>query len=104
VDLAVATASRHKHVREWQGRRWSHTIDPRTGEPVANPLVSVTVLHPQCQHADALATTLMVLGPEDGFAFAQRRKLAALFVEHDGAQYLGHRSRRWTELVHHDPA
>jgi thiamine biosynthesis lipoprotein len=104
VDLSIATSGNRWHMQERQGRRWFHTIDPRTGTPTASSLVSVTVLHAQCQHADALATTLMVLGPKDGFTFAQRHRLAALFVEHDGTRYLNRPSRRWAELVRPDPA
>jgi len=78
--LAIATSGDRWHVREHQGRRWSHTLDPRTGEPVAHTLASVSVLHPECMHADALATVLTVLGPDDGMDFAERHGVAALFV------------------------
>jgi thiamine biosynthesis lipoprotein len=86
VDLACAASSRRWQTRASHEGRWPHTIDPRTGEPVANSLASVTVLHSKCEHADALATALTVLGLEHGLAFAQRHKLAALFVENDGAR------------------
>ena len=43
-------------------------------------LASVTVLHRRCMQADALATALLVLGPDDGFALAERLNLAARFV------------------------
>lgn len=78
--LSIATSGNRWHVREQDGQRWSHTIDPRSGEPARHALSSVTVLHPECMHADALSTILTVLGPEDGFAFAQRHAVAALFV------------------------
>ena len=83
--LAVATSGDRWHAQEHAGRRWSHTIDPRNGEPVSPDLASVTVLHPQCMHADALATALTVLGPVNGAAFAQRHGIAALFVCRDAA-------------------
>lgn len=98
--LAIATSGDRWHQREHAGRRWSHTIDPRSGEPVPAGLASVTVLHAQCMHADALATVLTVLGPEEGFAFAEARDIAALFVAH-AAQGDGPPSLRatpaWTE-------
>lgn len=78
--LAVATSGDRWHAHEHAGRRWSHTIDPRNGEPASPDVASVTVLHPQCMHADALATALAVLGPTEGLAFAQRHDIAALFV------------------------
>jgi thiamine biosynthesis lipoprotein len=98
--LAIATSGDRWHQREHAGHRWSHTIDPRSGEPVAVGLASVTVLHAQCMHADALATVLTVLGPEEGFAFAEARGIAALFVAHaadgDGRPSL-HATPAWTE-------
>ena len=80
-DMAIATSGDHWHAFDQGGRRYSHTIDPRTGEPVAHGLTSVTVLHAECMQADALATVLTVLGPRDGLAFAEARGLAALLCE-----------------------
>lgn len=80
-DMAIATSGDHWHAFEHGGRRYSHTIDPRTGEPVAHALASVTVLHPECMHADALATVLTVLGPVEGLAFATGQGVAALLCE-----------------------
>ncbi|TPG23429.1 FAD:protein FMN transferase [Variovorax guangxiensis] len=94
-DLAVATSGDRWHAHEQAGRRWSHTIDPRSGEPAAPDLSSVTVLHPQCMHADALATTLAVLGAAEGLAFAQRHDIAALFVSRDVAGPRAIASHAW---------
>lgn len=79
-DMAVATSGDLWHGFEQDGRHYAHTIDPRTGEPVAHGLCSVTVLHPQCMQADALATVLTVLGPREGLAFARDRGMAALLA------------------------
>jgi len=79
-DLAVATSGSAEHFFDAGGHRYSHTIDPRSGAPVAHDLVSVSVLHRECMHADALATALSVLGPEEGMAHAERLGLAARFV------------------------
>lgn len=83
ADMAIATSGDRWHRREHEGRRWSHTIDPRNGEPVSHALASVTVLHAQCMQADALATVLTVLGPDEGLAFAEHHDIAALFIGHD---------------------
>ncbi|SFO78593.1 thiamine biosynthesis lipoprotein [Variovorax sp. OK605] len=85
ADLAVATSGDRWHTRTDAGRSWSHTIDPRTGEPAAHALASVTVLHAECMQADALATVLTVLGPDEGFSFAERHGIAALFLSHGDA-------------------
>jgi thiamine biosynthesis lipoprotein len=98
-DMAVATSGDRWHRRRHEGRSWSHTLDPRCGEPTRHALQAVTVLHRQCMHADALATVLTVLGPDDGLAFAQRRGIAALFVCREDA---GHRmiaSNAWATQV-----
>ncbi|MES2534193.1 MAG: FAD:protein FMN transferase [Pseudomonadota bacterium] len=82
--MAIATSGDRWHVHEQGGRRWSHTIDPRSGEPLSATLASVTVLHAQCMHADALATALLVLGASEGPAFAERHRIAAAFVRRNG--------------------
>lgn len=83
-DLSVATSGDEFRRFESDGRRYSHTIDPRNGAPVPHALVSVTVLHPSCMQADALATALTVLGPQAGWQLAERDGLAALFVREAG--------------------
>lgn len=82
--LAVATSGDYRKFFMHEGRRYAHTIDPRTAMPVANGLASVTVVHPQCMAADAWSTALTVLGPEQGLAMAERQGLAARFVLRDG--------------------
>jgi len=78
--MGVSTSGDYRDFREIDGRRLSHTIDPRTAAPVTHGLASVTVLHPSAATADAWATALMVLGPEEGMALARGRELAALFI------------------------
>ena len=80
ADTAIATSGDRWHVRDGDGRRWAHAIDPRSGEPVRHALTSVSVLHASCMEADALATALTVLGPEEGLAFARAHGIAALFA------------------------
>lgn len=81
-NTAIATSGDHWHVFEHAGQRYSHSLDPRSGAPVAHGLSSVTVVHEQCMQADALATVLTVLGPQEGLDFAQARGLSALLVSH----------------------
>ena len=57
--LAIATSGDSQRWFDASGRRWSHTIDPRSGWPVSDRLASVTVLHRRCMQADALATALL---------------------------------------------
>ncbi len=60
--------------------RLSHTIDPNTGYPVTHNLASVTVVANNCMYADAMATAMMVLGFEAGFALAETENLACHFI------------------------
>jgi thiamine biosynthesis lipoprotein len=78
--LAVATSGDYRRYFHHAHRRASHTLDPRTGFPVANDVASVTVLAPTCMAADALSTALTVMGVETGLAFAEARGLAARFL------------------------
>ncbi|MYM66138.1 FAD:protein FMN transferase [Pseudoduganella sp. FT55W] len=78
--LSVATSGDYRRYFEMNGRRYSHTIDPRNGMPIANDLASVTVVHPQCMAADAWSTALTVLGSRDGLQLAEQQGLAARFV------------------------
>jgi thiamine biosynthesis lipoprotein len=84
ADAAVATSGDAHNVFEWRGRRFGHVIDPRSGWPVEHQLTSVSVVASTAMTADALATALFVLGPEQGRLDAEREGLAALFVLRDG--------------------
>lgn len=86
--LAIATSGDYRRYFEQGERRYSHTLDPRGGLPIDNTVASVTVLHRQCMHADALATALSVLGAHAGMAYANRRQLAALFVLREGDGFI----------------
>lgn len=81
---ALATSGDYRNFKLENGRRRSHIIDPRTGYPVEHALVSVSVLAQDCMTADAWATALMVLGPEEGKLTAEREKLQVLFLIQDG--------------------
>lgn len=80
---AMATSGDYRNYYERDGLFLSHLIDPRTGRPIAHGLASVTVIHDSCTDADAYATALIVLGPEEGYAVAGRLGLAALFILRD---------------------
>jgi thiamine biosynthesis lipoprotein len=79
-DLAIATSGDYRNFFEIDGVRATHILDPRTGRPISNHLASVTVMDRLAVRADAFATALMVLGPDQGLALAERLNLAALFL------------------------
>ena len=65
-DKGVATSGDYRRYFTLEGRRFSHIVDPRTGETVEEVPMSVTVVAPDATTADALATGIFVLGPEEG--------------------------------------
>lgn len=80
TNTGMATSGDYRNFFEYEGQRYSHTIDPRTGKPVKHSLASVTVIDDMAWRADALATALLVMGPEDGMAFANREDLSVLML------------------------
>jgi thiamine biosynthesis lipoprotein len=80
TDAAMATSGDYRNFFEYDGQRYSHTIDPRSGRPITHNVAAVTVVGDSAADADALATALLVLGPEDGLALAAREKIAAYFL------------------------
>jgi len=66
TDGAMATSGDYRNFFEIDQNRYSHVIDPRSGYPVANGVVSATVLSADCTFADGLATALIVMKPDKG--------------------------------------
>lgn len=79
-DLAVATSGDYRRYLEVGKQRLAHTMDARSGAPVNNAVASVTVLARTCMQADAWATALLVAGPDEGLAMAQRMGMDVLFL------------------------
>lgn len=83
---AVATSGDYRNFFEYEGERYSHVIDARSGRPPTHDLASVTVVGDSAAVADAMATALMVLGPMEGMELAEREQVAAYFqLRTDGA-------------------
>jgi thiamine biosynthesis lipoprotein len=79
-NVSVATSGDYRNFFEHDGKRYSHSIDPRTGRPVSDELAGVTVISTSTAYADAVATAFLVLGPEDGHALAEKLRIAAYFL------------------------
>lgn len=82
-DVAMATSGDYRNFFEQGGQRYSHTIDPRSGQSVQHRLASVTVFASTCAEADGWATALMALGDRLAPAVADRHGIEALFIVRD---------------------
>jgi thiamine biosynthesis lipoprotein len=78
-DQSVASSGDYRNFFTVDGKRYAHTLDPRTGRPVDHNLAGVSVILPSAMQADTMATLLMVLGPKEGPIYAQANELPALF-------------------------
>jgi thiamine biosynthesis lipoprotein len=84
---ALATSGDYRNVRVIEGKRRTHVVDPRSGLPVEQKIASASVIAPTCMEADAVATALMVLGPEEGLAWVEDRPwLETLLMIREGGR------------------
>ncbi len=83
-DMAMATSGNYRNFYYKNGRKYAHTIDPKTGYPVQHSILSATVLAGSCARADAYATAFMVMGMEQAQKILARHKdLMAYFIYTD---------------------
>jgi FAD:protein FMN transferase len=83
-DAAVATSGTYRHEAVLDGETVTHTMDPRTGAPLAGDLASVTVVARTCMAADAWATAILVAGARHGAALARKAGLGVVLTRRDG--------------------
>ena len=92
----MATSGDYQNYYMDGDERVSHIVDPRTGYPAGSSLASVSVVAETCAFADAWATALTVLGPDEGLRVAEDEELTVLFItrEADGS-FRPHASERF---------
>jgi len=84
TNKAMATSGNYRNFYYKGGKKYAHTIDPRTGYPVQHSLLSATVLADNCSTADAFATAFMVMGMERAKSvLEQHPELMAYFIYAD---------------------
>lgn len=86
TNTSIATSGDYRNYFEYDGSYYSHTIDSRSGRPVTHNLAAVTVVHPSAAYADAMATALLVLGPEAGPELAGKLDIAAYFLVREASE------------------
>ena len=83
-DKALATSGNYRKFYVENGIKYSHTIDPKTGYPAKNQLLSATIIADDCAMADGVATACMVMGKEAAVEFINRHpEFSAYFVFSD---------------------
>ena len=102
--MAIATSGDYRNYFIFDNKRYSHTINPRSGYPISNNLTSVSVALPgQFRHtgdADALATALNVMGLKNGFKFAVNNSIAALFVFKSENEFFIKMTPSFEDIIH----
>lgn len=84
TDMGMATSGNYRNFYYRDGKKYAHTIDPRTGYPVQHSILSATVLAPDCATADAYATSFMVMGLDSALAVCDRHpELQGYFIYAD---------------------
>lgn len=84
TDKAMATSGNYRNFYYKGGRKYAHTIDPKTGYPVQHSILSATVITGDCATADAYATSFMVLGMEKAKKILERHpEMMAYFIYSD---------------------
>lgn len=80
---AVVTSGSNERFFIRNGKRYHHLLDPRTGEPVQNSLLSATVICPCSADADAATTALFLLGPEKAEPILRKIRAEAILIYND---------------------
>jgi FAD:protein FMN transferase len=94
-DKGFATSGDYRNYFEVHHKRFSHVIDPRTGYPVDNGVVSVSILADECTFADGLATAVMVLGAKKGTELVNQLEDTECFIvtQHKNGALIDHYSK-----------
>ncbi len=83
TDIAMATSGNYRNFYYKDGKKYAHTIDPKTGRPVQHSILSATVLAKECAVADAYATSCMVMGLEKAKELLARHPELKAYIIYD---------------------
>lgn len=98
-ELAIAGSGDYRNYFETEGVRYSHEIDPRSGQPISHNLAAVYVIDKETARADALATSLMVLGYEAGMELARTAGLAVYFIVRENDDFTSYFSEQFARYI-----
>jgi len=89
-NYSLATSGNYRQFFFSKGKRYGHSIDPRSGIPARNELLSATILAPTAAEADAYATACMVLGLEKAIALIEKNPMLKAFFIYEKDEKLSH--------------
>ena len=100
-NQGFATSGDYRNFFEVEGVRYSHVIDPRTGFPVSNGVVSASIISGNCMMADGIATAVMVMGVKKGLDMIDRLDgvEGLIVVEHKNGRLADYPSKGFKEMV-----
>ena len=97
---AIATSGNYRNFFEIKGKTFSHIIDPKTGFPVDNKIVSASVISDNCTFADGLATALMVMDVQKALALVNNIPNAeCLIIQKKATRFISHASDNFDRFV-----
>ncbi len=104
-NMAIATSGNYRNFFEKEGKTFSHIIDPKTGYPVGNQVVSASVIAETCTLADGLATALMVMDSDQGVELVNRMdNTECLIIKKQGERLITVRSKGFSALEKKQPS
>lgn len=89
---SMATSGNYRNMMEYDGKIYSHTINPHTSSPVVDGVPSVTVVADSTAMADGWATALTAISQNDAIKLAQDKHIKALFIIKDGDGWQMHKT------------
>jgi thiamine biosynthesis lipoprotein len=98
-NKSVATSGDYLNYFEYEGKRFSHTINPATGKPITHKLASVSVVCNSCALADAYATAFDVIGDKEGLEIAKRLHLPVYMIIRDGEKFKTEMTKEFRALI-----
>lgn len=96
--FAITTAGTYRHFFDEKGRRYSHILNAKSGEPITHNTVSVTVFDKSATTAELWDTALLCVGRETGIEIANQAGIAALFIEQDGENFHEFKTKAFEQL------
>lgn len=80
VNSAIATSGNYRNYFVWEDKKYTHIFNPKTGMPVNNDIISVSIINKRSAIADAYATAMMAMGSENAISIVKKLGLSALFI------------------------